>query len=88
MWFLPFRARVAGDKVYVSGHEVWFVRFLDRLLENDAATLSLLAHNPFPEHPPLSVRALYYRYSYGDETFWKREYVGEYCSARSLTRRI
>lgn len=84
MWFLPFRARVVGNKVQVHGHETWFLRFMERLLRNDPSTLALLAENPFPDHPPLSVRALYYRYSFGGDTFWRREYVGEYLPARSL----
>ena len=83
MWFLPFRARLVNDQVHVQGHEVWFLRFLDKLLENDAGILSLLAENPFPEEPPLAVRARYYRYSYGRETFWERELLGEYLPARS-----
>lgn len=83
MWFLPFRARVVNGQVLVSGHESWFVRFLDRLLENDPETLKLLALNPFPDRPPVCVRALYYRYWYGRETFWERELIGEYFPVRA-----
>jgi hypothetical protein len=84
MWFLPFRARVLGDQVYVQGHEVWFVRMLDRLLENDPGILGLMAENPFPQEPPLSVRARYYRYRFGKQTYWERELIGDYYPARSL----
>lgn len=65
----------------------WFVRFLDRLLQNDKATLALLSENPFPDEPPLAVRARYYRYRYGKETFWERELIGDYLPSRSLLGR-
>ncbi|MCK8607990.1 lipase maturation factor family protein [Agromyces sp. C10] len=47
MWFLPL-GRL---------HEVWFLRFLEKLLEADAATLRLLAHDPFDGERPRAVRA-------------------------------
>ncbi|MBM7503880.1 lipase maturation factor family protein [Agromyces aurantiacus] len=47
MWFLPL-GRI---------HEEWFVRFLEKLLEADAATLRLLADDPFSGARPAAVRA-------------------------------
>ncbi|MDK1476801.1 lipase maturation factor family protein [Streptomyces sp. 549] len=63
----------------------WFTAFQRRLLENDRATLRLLAHNPFPGEPPARVRALLYRYRFttwrerrATGAWWHRELVGEY----------
>jgi len=36
----------------------WFLRFLQRLLENSPEVTALLGSNPFPDKPPLYVRAL------------------------------
>ncbi|GAA2041148.1 lipase maturation factor family protein [Agromyces tropicus] len=47
MWFLPL-GRI---------EEQWFLRLLQRLLEADAATLRLLAHDPFDGERPVAVRA-------------------------------
>ncbi|WP_374975505.1 lipase maturation factor family protein [Microbacterium trichothecenolyticum] len=54
MWFLPL-GRSLDD---------WFTAFLVRLLEADAATLRLLAHDPFAGERPRWVRAVSYRYRF------------------------
>ncbi|WP_127792660.1 lipase maturation factor family protein [Agromyces sp. LHK192] len=54
MWFLPL-GRMA---------EPWFARFLERLLDADAPTLRLLAHDPFAGERPAYVRASAYRYRF------------------------
>ncbi|MDL5360598.1 lipase maturation factor family protein [Halalkalicoccus sp. NIPERK01] len=68
----------------------WFTRLLVRLLEGDAATLSLLAEVPFDD-PPTHVRATRYRYRFTTpeeraETgrWWHRERVGSYVDPVSL----
>src|SRR5262249_12234110 len=45
VWFLPFSVTVHGNRIWMTGHELWFIRFMQRLLENDRAILSLLRHN-------------------------------------------
>ena len=54
MWFLPL------------GHSLdeWFTAFLVKLLEADAATLRLLADDPFDGERPRWVRAVSYRYRF------------------------
>jgi hypothetical protein len=91
MWFLPFSVRVTPRGLLMPGYELWFVRFIRKLLENDRATLGLLRRNPFGDHPPSLVRALYYRYRYTTwrerrETgaWWIREPAGVYLSPLSL----
>ncbi|HET9838751.1 MAG TPA: lipase maturation factor family protein, partial [Candidatus Angelobacter sp.] len=68
MWFLPFAVGVSESGVYVRGYELWFMRFMRKLLENDPATLKLLRGHPFRETPPRYLRALFYQYRY---TTWR-----------------
>ena len=63
----------------------WFVALLERLLRGDAATLKLLRHNPFPDSPPVYVRAQVFRYRYStprelrhDHVWWHRTAEGQY----------
>ena len=83
MWFAALSPAYARS---------WFGPFIDRLLENDRATLRLLRHNPFPDEPPVYVRALLYRYEFTDRrerremgAWWRRTLVGEFHPA--TTRR-
>lgn len=54
MWFLPL-GRSLDD---------WFTAFLVKLLEADAATLRLLAEDPFDGTAPVWIRAVSYRYRF------------------------
>ncbi|MFG3101077.1 lipase maturation factor family protein [Streptomyces sp. NPDC048182] len=66
--------------------DTWFTVFVERLLENDPATLGLLRRSPFPpDAPPRFVRARLFRYRYTTwrelrETgaCWERTYVREF----------
>jgi len=62
----------------VPGRNEWVPNFLWNLLHNDPGTLSLLAHNPFPDSPPKFVRVLVYRYRFATEgpAWWTREREG------------
>ncbi len=78
-WLMWFAALSRGYA------EPWLVRLLGKLLENDRTALKLLRHNPFPEEPPVYVRAMLYRYRFTtrDErretgAWWHRSLVGEY----------
>ena len=48
MWFAAL-----DDPQYLP----WFSRFLERLLENEPTVTALLERNPFPDKPPIYVRA-------------------------------
>lgn len=72
-------------------YEPWFIHLVERLLQGDRATLSLLKNNPFPDAPPRSIRATYYRYHFTTPTertrtgfWWRSEQVGSYFPAVSL----
>ncbi|MFD7392691.1 lipase maturation factor family protein [Streptomyces sp. NPDC059852] len=77
MWFAALSPSYAGS---------WFGTLVERLLENDRATLRLLRRSPFPaDGPPRFVRARLFRYRYTTwrelrETgaCWERTYVREY----------
>ena len=62
----------------------WFSRFLQRLLENEPSVLALLEKNPFPNRPPLYVRAQFYEYRFADNEegakglWWHRRLLGLY----------
>ena len=76
MWFIPLSPSYGRS---------WFRPFLDRLLANDRDTLKLLRHNPFPDAPPVHVRAriFEYRFTTRDErrrtkAWWDRAPIGEF----------
>ncbi len=63
----------------------WFNNFMARLQQGSAPVLSLLDHNPFPNNPPLYVRALLYQYTYSSYEqrkksghIWQRQYLKRY----------
>lgn len=73
----------------VPGRNSWVPHFLWKLLHNDPGTLSLLAHNPFPEAPPRWVRVSVYRYRFAppgnsDGAWWVRERVATHIKPLSL----
>jgi hypothetical protein len=70
----------------------WFFHLIQKLLQGDAATLSLMGRNPFPDRPPRSIRAQYYEYSFTtpDERratgrWWNRHLLGSFLRPVSLT---
>jgi hypothetical protein len=82
MWFAALGRR--------EGHP-WFMSFLGRLLRNEPSVLALLEHNPFPERPPVAVRAMLYQYRFATRaeraatgTWWRRELRGVYCPSIRL----
>jgi Lipase maturation factor/DCC1-like thiol-disulfide oxidoreductase len=65
--------------------ETWFQSMAVRLLEGSDDVEALFSVNPFPDQPPLAIRARLYRYRFttpderaqtGD--WWVREYRGDY----------
>jgi hypothetical protein len=84
LWF----AALGGDWRY---NDPWFVSFAHRLLEGSPDVLDLLAENPFPDHPPLLIRAVMYDYRFTDFStrratgaWWTRTESGRYLDAVSL----
>lgn len=91
IWFLPFSVARTGNGIRVWGYEMWFARFLQRLLAGDRGILRQMGKNPFPDGPPRFVRALFYQYRYTSAeekkrmgAWWRRELLGEYLGPVSL----
>ncbi|HEX6496642.1 MAG TPA: lipase maturation factor family protein [Acidobacteriaceae bacterium] len=85
IWFLPFSVAITGSGIRVRGYDLWFLRFVQKLLTADSGIRRLMGKNPFPEHPPVLIRALFYRYRYTDwqarrrtGAWWTRELLGTY----------
>lgn len=84
MWFAALSPAYALD---------WLGPFVARLLRNDAPTLRLLRHNPFPASPPQYVRAQLYQYRFTtwrelfrEHAWWERTLIGEYMPPVALGR--
>ena len=87
MWFAALSPAYA---------QAWFGTMVERLLENDPATLRLLRRSPFPpDEPPRHVRARLFRYRYTTwrelrETgaCWERTYVREFLPPTRLAEAV
>jgi hypothetical protein len=69
----------------------WFLPLIARLLQNDRPTLALMAGNPFPDHPPVWIRARLYQYRFTTAAerresgnWWSRTLAGEFMQPISL----
>jgi hypothetical protein len=67
------------------------LRLVQKLLLGDPAILKLIGTNPFPDRPPVYLRALFYRYQFTDwqerrETgaWWRRTLLGVYLEPVSI----
>jgi hypothetical protein len=72
---------------------LWLVQFERRLLEGSPSVLRLLARNPFPQAPPVYIRAVVYDYRFTDlaerrrdHNWWRRQLRGLYCPVFSLKK--
>ena len=76
-WQIWFAAMSRADRYPWTVHLMW------KLMHNDPGALSLLSTNPFPDAPPLYIRAAYYKYEFAppgnpDGLWWNRTYLGEW----------
>ena len=95
-WNIPHQPRLDWQMWFAALEDprglAWFWRFLQRVLENDPAVMALLRKNPFPDKPPLYVRAQLYDYTYADRAqkargvWWDRRSLGLYFPAVQLKR--
>jgi len=83
---------IMSGGVQVPQYELWFLRLIQKLLENDQSTLKLLKGNPFSDGRPTFIRALFYHYRYTDRNerkqtgdWWVRRLVGVYLPPASLS---
>jgi len=88
-WNIPHQPRLDWQMWFAAlGDErrnAWLLRFMEKLRDGSEPVLSLLHHNPFPEHPPRYLRASLYRYYFAKPEVrsatgqvWQREFMGVY----------
>jgi len=69
-WNIPHQPRLDWQMWFAALDDPrrlrWFWFFLRRLLENDPAVTALLRKNPFPDRPPVYVRAQFYEYTFSN----------------------
>jgi hypothetical protein len=86
-WLMWFAALSSPDE------QPWFRPFIASLLAGDRHTLSLMRANPFPDRPPRSIRAVYYRYRFTTPEerrrtgrWWNRERLSIYFGPATLSQ--
>ena len=87
-WNIPHQPRLDWQMWFAALDDPrylpWFSRFLERLLENEPTVTALLEKNPFPDKPPVYVRAQFYDYTYASSEekavgrWWNRRLLGLY----------
>ncbi len=94
-WVAPHQPRLDWQMWFAAlgnyRQNPWFVSLTRQLLENNPDVTRLLAHNPFPDKPPLYVRSTLYDYHFttlaehrATGAWWKREERSEYLPPVSL----
>jgi len=87
-WNIPHQPRLDWQMWFAALDDPrrlpWFWRLLQRLLENEPSVTALLQSNPFPDQPPVYVRAWFYDYGFADDAaktrgmWWRRQSLGPY----------
>jgi hypothetical protein len=93
-WNIPHQPRLDWQMWFAALDDPqrlpWFSRFLERLLENEPTVTVLLETNPFPDKPPIYLRAQFYNYTYasteekGTGRWWDRRLLGLYFPTANL----
>ncbi|HMK69081.1 MAG TPA: lipase maturation factor family protein [Stellaceae bacterium] len=93
-WNIPHQPRLDWQMWFAALDDPrrvsWFPRFLERVLQNEPTVMALLAKNPFPQKPPVYVRARFYDYVYASsaerarDLWWNRRLLGLYFPAVRL----
>jgi hypothetical protein len=85
MWFAALSPRYADP---------WFRELVGRLLASDRQMLRLLGRNPFPDTPPVWIRARYFRYRFTTRAerratgaWWSREPAGDFLTPVTLRKK-
>jgi predicted DCC family thiol-disulfide oxidoreductase YuxK len=94
-WNIPHQPRLDWQMWFAAldnpRYLPWFTRFLERLLTNEPAVTALLERNPFPDKPPVYVRAEFWDYTFAGREkkaagrWWDRRLLGVYFPAVQLS---
>jgi hypothetical protein len=94
LWNIPHQPRLDWQMWFAALDDPrrlpWFWRFLERLLQNEPTVMPLLKRNPFPDKPPIYVRAQFYDYTFAkseersEGQWWDRQLLGLYFPAVHL----
>jgi hypothetical protein len=97
-WNIPHQPRLDWQMWFAALDDPqrlpWFSRFLAAVLKNEPAVMALLEKNPFPDRPPVYIRAQYYEYTYASSEekakglWWDRRLLGLYFPAVRLRDRF
>jgi len=95
-WNIPHQPRLDWQMWFAALDDPrrlpWLSHFVERLLQNEPAVTALLEKNPFPDDPPIYIRAQFYDYTYAtaDEKargiWWDRRLIGTYFPMVHLDR--
>jgi predicted DCC family thiol-disulfide oxidoreductase YuxK len=87
-WNIPHQPRLDWQMWFAALDDPrrlrWFWLFLEKLLVNEPTVTALLAKNPFPDAPPVYLRARFYDYTYAGAAekaqglWWQRRSLGLY----------
>jgi predicted DCC family thiol-disulfide oxidoreductase YuxK len=93
-WNIPHQPRLDWQMWFAALDDPrglrWFSGLLRRILENEPSVTTLLANNPFPDKPPIYVRASFYDYTFASRSdrakgfWWERRLLGLYFPAVRL----
>ncbi len=92
-WAAPHQPRLDWQMWFAALGEAtqtkWFPALMVRLLQGEPPVLGLLGRNPFPEAPPVYVRATRYEYEFaavGDDAWWTRRAIAPYYPEMALSQ--
>jgi hypothetical protein len=88
-WNIPHQPRVDWQfwfaALEIPQQNPWLLHFMRGLLEGEPAMTALVSYNPFPDHPPKYLRAMFYDYRFTTpeerqktSAWWVRNLVGTY----------
>jgi hypothetical protein len=94
-WVAPHQPRLDWQLWFAAlsspNENPWVISLCEQLLRGNAAVLSLLAHNPFPDKPPRFIRIVRYEYHFTDKAarsatghWWRRAPIDYYVPSASL----
>jgi len=95
-WVAPYQPRLDWQLWFAAlgppEDSPWVGRVCELLMRGDPDLLALFSKNPFPSHPPTSMRVIRYRYEFTDAAerertgnWWRRTPLDFYLSPVALT---